>query len=80
MPDYGHQYMDYMPQSITNSFYLEYVTADDILLEIKRLDQNKSPRYDLIESKLCPEIFAPYLSKIYNLGMENGIVWWFENC
>ena len=67
--------MDFMPQRIVNSFYLEPITADDILLEIKRLKQNKSPGHDLIGSKvikLCPEIFASNLSKIYNWGIENG--------
>ena len=75
IPDYGRQYMDFMPQRIVNSFYLEPITADDILLEIKRLKQNKSPGHDLILSKiikLCPEIFASNLSKIYNWGIENG--------
>ena len=75
IPDYGRQYMDFMPQRIINSFYLEPITADDILLEIKRLKQNKSPGHDLIGSKvikLCPEIFASNLSKIYNWGIQNG--------
>ena len=75
IPDYGRQYMDFMPQRIVHSFYLEPITADDILLEIKRLKQNKSPGHDLIGSKvikLCPEIFASNMSKIYNWGIENG--------
>ena len=45
------------------------------MLEIKRLKQNKSPGHDLIGSKvikLCSEIFASNLSKIYNWGIENG--------
>ena len=73
--DYGRPYMDFMPQRIVNSFYLEPITADGILLEIKRLKQNKSSGHDLIGSKvikLCPEIFASNLSKIYNWGVENG--------
>ena len=75
IPDYGHKYRDYMPQRINNSFYLQPVTTDDILLEIKRLKRNKSPVHDLIGSKvvkLCPEIFAMNLAKIYNRGIENG--------
>ena len=75
IPDYGYKYMDYMPQRIANSFYLEPITADDILIEIKRLKHNKSPGHDLIGSKviqLCPDIFATNLSKIYNWGIENG--------
>ena len=75
IPDYGHKYRDYMPQRINNSFYLQPITTDDILLEIKRLKHNKSPGHDLIGSKvvkLCPEIFAMNLAKIYNWGIENG--------
>ena len=75
IPDNGYKYMDYMPQRIVNSFYLEPITADDILNEIKRLKHNKSPVHDLIGSKviqLCPDIFATNLSKIYNWGIDNG--------
>ena len=75
IPDYGYKYMDYMPQRLANSFYLEPITADDILIEIKRLEHNKSPGHDLIGSKviqLCPDIFATNLSKIYNRGIEDG--------
>ena len=46
------QYMDFLPQRIVNSFYLEPITVDDILLEIKRLKLNKSPGHDLIGSKV----------------------------
>ena len=75
IPDYGHKYRDYMPQRINNSFYLQPIITDDILLEIKRLKHNKSPGHDLIGTKvvkLCPEIFAMNLAKIYNWGIENG--------
>ena len=64
-----------MPQRISNSFYLQLITIDDILLEIKRLKHNKSPGQDLIGSKLvklCPQIFAMNLAKLYNWGIENG--------
>ena len=64
-----------MPQRINNSIYLQPITIDDILLEIKRLKHNKSPGHDFIGSnvvKLCPEIFAMNLAKIYNWGIENG--------
>ena len=59
IPDYGHKYRDYMPQRINQSFYLEPITSNDIVCEIKRLRHNKSPGHDLIGSKvikLCPEI------------------------
>ena len=65
-----------MPQRINNSFfYLQPITTDDILIEIKRLRHNKSPGHYLIGSKvvkLCSEIFAMNLAKIYNWGIENG--------
>ena len=75
IPDYGHKYRDSMPQRINNSFYLQPITTDDILLEINRLKHNKSSGHDFIGSKfvkLCPEIFAMNLAKIYNWGIENG--------
>ena len=65
----------YVAQRISNSFYLQPITTDDILNEIKRLKHNKSPGHDFIGSKvvkLCPEIFAMNLAKIYNWGIENG--------
>ena len=76
IPDYGLKYMEYMPPRTANSFYLEPVTSEDIMLEIKRMKPNKSPGHDLIGSKvikLCPGIFAYNLAKIYNWSIENGI-------
>ena len=35
IPDYGYKHMDYMPQRIVNSFYLEPITVDDILIEMQ---------------------------------------------
>ena len=73
IPYYGHKYGDYMHQRINQSFYLEPI--NDKMCEIKRLRHNKSPGHDLIGSKvikLCLEIFATNLSKIYNRGIENG--------
>ena len=64
-----------MPQRINQSIYLETITGNNVICEIKRLRHNKSPDHDLIGSKvikLCPEIFAMNLSKIYNWGLENG--------
>ena len=73
LPAYGHHYMDYMPQRIANSFYLKPIAADDILLEIKRLE-NKSPGHDLIGSKvkIMSWNISSNLSKIYNWGIENS--------
>ena len=52
IPDYGQKNMDYMPQRIENSFYWDHITADEILIEIKRLKHDKSPDHDLIGSKV----------------------------
>ena len=52
IPDYGLKYMEYMPPRTANSFYLEPVTSDDIMLEIKRMKPNKSPGHDLKGSKV----------------------------
>ena len=76
IPDYGLKYMEYMPPRTASSFYLELVTSEDIMLEIKRTKPSKSPGHDLIGSKvikLCPRIFAYNLAKIYNWSIENGI-------
>ena len=68
--------MENMPLRTANSFYLEPVTSEDIMLEIKRMKPNKSPGHNHIGSKvikLCPGIFAYNLAKIYNWSIENGI-------
>ena len=52
------------------------ISKEDILLEIKNLKQNKAPGHDMIGTKiikLCPEIFANTLKKIYNRAIEMGI-------
>ena len=50
--DSGLKYMEYMLPRTTNSFYLEHVTSEDIMLEIKWMKPNKSPSHDLIGVKL----------------------------
>ena len=69
IPDYGLKYIEYMPPRTANSFYLEPVTSEDIMLEITRMKPNKSPSHDLIGSKvikLCPGILAYNMAMIYN--------------
>ena len=64
IPDYGQKYRDNLPQRINQSFYLE-------------------PGHDLIGSKvikLCCDIFATNLSKIYNWESKRKISRWLENC
>ena len=65
-----------MPPRTANSFYIEPVTSEDIMLKLKRIKPNKSPGHDLIRSeviKSCPGIVAYNLAKIYNWNIENGI-------
>ena len=76
IPDYGLKYMEYMPPRTANYFYLEPVTSEDIMTEIKIMKPIQSQGHDLIVSKvikLCPGIFAYNLAKIYNWSIENGI-------
>ena len=45
-------------------------------MEIKNLKPNKAPGHDMIGTKvikLCPEIFANSLEKIYNRAIEMGL-------
>ena len=69
-------FKDFMPAKIKNSFFLTPICKEDILLEIKNLKQNKAPGHDMIGTKiirLCPEIFANILEKMYNRAIEMGI-------
>ena len=69
-------FKDFLPTKIKNSFFLTPINKEDILLEIKNLKQNKAPGHDMIGTKiikLCPEIFANSLEKIYNRAIEMGI-------
>ena len=50
--DYGYKCMDYMPQRIANSFYLEHFTADDILIAKKDLSIINLRDMILLEVKL----------------------------
>ena len=36
-PDCDHRCGDYMPKRISHSFYLEFITSDDMIFEIKKL-------------------------------------------
>ena len=64
IPYYRRQYMTYMPHRTPNTFYLASITADDILLEIKRLKQNKSPGHDLFGSKVKKKYVLKYFIQI----------------
>ena len=67
-------YRDFIRQRINYSFYLEPIASDGTMLEIKKLQHNKSPGHDIIGSKiikLCPEMFTTNIYKIYNRGIDN---------
>lgn len=65
----------HLPDRIMNSFVLSHVLYEDIMQEIKSLDPKKSTGHDGIGAKiikLCPEIFATNLCKIFNKSIDNG--------
>jgi hypothetical protein len=69
------KFKKYLPPPVLNSFYLEPVSIDDILTEIKKLNPRKACGPDSISGKLiqlCPQIFAIILCKIFNKSIEEG--------
>ena len=68
-------YEDFLPDRILPSFFICPITNDDILLEIRKMDPKKSAGADNIGPKvlkMCPEIFAKNLTKIFNHAIEMG--------
>ena len=67
-------FKDFMPaKNRKYFFFLTPISKEYILLEIKNLKPNKAPGHDMIGTKiikLCPEIFANSLEKIYNRAIE----------
>ena len=59
----------YLPQTVTQTFYLTPVTPEELSREIQKLNLRKAAGYDDIGpkvSKLCPDIFAGNLTTIFN--------------
>ena len=52
IPDCGQKHMEYIPQRIASSFYVEPVTVDDVMVQIKRVKRYKNPGHDLTGSKV----------------------------
>ena len=65
----------YLPERVINTFVLSHVLFEDILREIKLLDPKKATGPDGIGAKilkLCPEVFATNLVKIFNKSIDKG--------
>ena len=73
MPDCGGEFLNYLPEQISETFFLSPVVQEELVIEIKRLNPRKSCGPDDIGAKiiqLCPTIFADNLSKIHNHSIE----------
>ena len=67
--DTGDAYKRYLPQTVTQTFYLTPVTPEELTREIQKLNPRKAAGYDDIGSKvlkLCPDIIAENLTTIFN--------------
>ena len=59
-------YKEFLPNPSLNSFFLSHVIAEEIMIEIHKLDPKEAAGPDNIGPKiikLCPEIFASNLEK-----------------
>ena len=68
-------YEKYLSNRVFNSFYLDSVTENDVLVELNKIDLKKSSGPEKFNAKLiqlCPEVFAANLTKIYNRSIEEG--------
>ena len=73
MPDFGGEFLNYLPAQITETFFLSPVVKEELISEIKKLNPRKLCGSDNIGAKviqLCPMIFADNLTKIYNHSIE----------
>ena len=73
MPDCGGEFLTYLPEQISETFFLSPVVQEELVIEIKKLNPRKSCGPDDIGAKiiqLCPTIFTDNLSKIYNHSIE----------
>ena len=67
--DTGDAYKSYLPQTVTQTFYLTPVTPEELAREIQKLNPRKAAGYDDIGPKvlkLCPDIIAENLTTIFN--------------
>ena len=75
IPNISNDHLPFLADRVNNTFFLSPTSSEEIEREIKNLNTRKSSGADNIGAKalkLCPEIFAKLLSKIYNKSMEMG--------
>ena len=75
IPKSSNSYRDFLPERVSQTFYLMPVTTEDIVKEIQSLNPRKSSGPDNIGPKiiqLCPHIFAENLVKMFNNSIEKG--------
>ena len=69
-------FKEYLPNPVMNSFVLSHILYEDILREINQLNIKKAAGQDGLGPKivkLCPEIFAVNLIKIFNKSIDDGV-------
>ena len=73
MPECGGEFLNYLSEPISETFFLSPVVHEELVIEVKKLNPRKSCGPDDVGNKviqLCPIIFADNLSKIYNHIIE----------
>ena len=63
----------YLQNPLQKSLYLANITINEIILEINKLEQNKSPGHDEFTAKflkISHAIIAPILCDIFNLSIK----------
>lgn len=76
IPNRGDEYKKYLPQRMIQSFYITSINEREIISEIKKTNHKKAPGHDTIGAKLiklCPQIFAQNLCKIYNKSINDKV-------
>ena len=71
----NNDFKAFLPQPKLNSFYISHIIAEEIMVEIYKLNPRKAAGPDNIGPKilkLCPEIFAMNLEKIFNKSIDEG--------
>ena len=66
---------EFAASGLLRSFYISDISIQDIVTEISRLNTNKAVGSDNIGAKIirmCPEIFAYNLAKIFNRAIEKA--------
>ena len=72
--------LDYMTADIKDQLFLSPTTTSEIAKLIRKLNINKSCGFDSISNKILKlscNIIAPYIKKLFNLCIHNGV---FPDC